>query len=409
MRSCPPTRRNEFVIINTLLASLTIIGAANFDSTSLAVKSEYDKWRISVSIHTPTAFTQPRGVVILLPGTDGIAEPDLLSVFSGQHKKGQLNAIGNQVIKENFAYVTFNTRGIKPIETCLMNKSVHPKIEDFKKKCIDYGIRKTLNFRKIERDIVDVINALRELPMFQQKKFAVIAVSEGGIHASRLIRSNDLKVDALIGIGIPTSSPSDHFRDQISQNVTYKILRRWMIKENLGFLELKDLDKVLPIVSDITRDRIAFLIGLTREGLSLDRLEKQSHYMYQEFDARITSFTRIKNPDAAALDFFGHSIKKFVSGAQNQDFLNDKVNLKTSLANFKGNLTFLYGEYDSLVLHDEKSVCDEGSAMQSCTYHVIPQTGHVLLNSENKFATDALAIISKTLNDLVRENGTENR
>lgn len=383
------------MIISWLLSLSLTANLEDYSIETLKLKSRHDDWTIDVKIYNKNANSQPKGIVFVLPGTDGIGHPDMLEFYSDSPFKGQPNPIGRQVISEGYTFVAFNTRGVRPIESCLPNKGKQPSFTDFEENCIDFSIRAKIRFHKIESDIQTVLSYFRTHPKWNGMKTAIIAVSEGGVHVNRLIRLNKINPNLLIEIGTPTSSPHHHFRDQISQNVSYQILRNWMVERKMDRMQVNDFDLAMPILPDDNRKKLKFLIGLTPDGLSLDRLSVQSKYMYEEFDKLIPTFIRKKNAEITGLNFFDYEIKNFVNGDQNRDFLTDKTNLKDSLRKYQGPKIFIYGEYDSLVLHSKESACDKND--KNCEYHLVPQVSHGLVSPENEFSREALSIISEAL------------
>ena len=392
------------MIISWLLSISLAAELNDYPVETVKLKSKYDNWTIDVKIYNKNIKSPPKGIVVLLPGTDGIAEPDMLEVFSSAPFGGQPSAIGRQVISDGFVYVTFNTRGIRPIESCLLKEGKQPLFTDFRDRCIDFRIRRKINFQKIESDIQIVMNFLHQNKEWNRAKKAIIAVSEGGVHASRLIRSRKINPDLLIGVGVSTSSPRDHFRDQISQNVSYSILRKWMKQKNVEKMTVDDLDLALPIVSQSNREKLKFLINLVPEGLTLNRLSIQSSHMYQEFDKRVPTFIRKNKAEITGLNFFDYEIKDFVSGAQNRDFLADRINLRDSLRGFQGQMVFMYGEFDSLVLHSKESACGKNESKKNCGYHIVPKAAHGLADSNNEYSGEALNIISRALENMANKD-----
>lgn len=368
----------------------------------MKIRSHYDKWTITVNITMPSNREYVSGIVFLIPGTDGVAEPDLFSVFDEEiEKKNQLTPIGRAVVEQGYAYVSFNTRGIHPLETCLLNSNEQPSLIKFRNRCIDKKIRKTISFEKVESDIEEVIRMVRDKPAFRNLKYVVLAVSEGGIHVSRLIRKKRISPDGIIGIGVPPMSPFELFRDQITQNVSYSKLRESLMNEEIEYISEEKLKDIFPIIQDETFQKLKFLVNLTPRGLNLERLNFQSQYMYSEFDKRIHLYTRKKNPIGTAINFYGLEIGNFVSGENNRNFLEDKVPLIDSLKYYRGQRAFFYGEFDSVVAHKKQLVCNGNDNSANCDYFEIPKVGHGLADSNNSYPKIAIELILDSLHSII--------
>jgi len=352
------------------------------------VQTRQDYQPSQPTIYRPGKGIYEKGVVLLIPGTDGIGDIPF-SKFKNLSPKllRRPHPLSRIINEEGFIFVTLNTRGIKPIKKCLKNTPVHEFKNVFPSRCINKDLRSKISWDLIEKDIETA--SLQIKRRFRKNRFGYLAVSEGGMHISRLIRQNRIAPDFVIGFGVPTSSPLENTRHQLTSAGYIRRILKTMDErqtEELGFSELETLfPDMLSLHKNYLKSQSSG--DVFQKAELVERLQKN----LAAFEQTKREILNLERNDAVSADMDGIEIPSFSSVKWWQDSLSDEVSLCESLKRFKGSVHLFYGEFDLQVGRDDSCEAQTSAlSLPKFQIHQIENLGHSLMDDSGRFTNELI-------------------
>ncbi len=364
----------------------------------ILVKSSDANWVTEVSIYYPKGVTDAKEIVIHLPGTDGIGEPSFRRFQQlTKNSISSKSSLTKEITGHGYVFISFNTRGIYPLRSCLANSSFVDVAGDFLRSCWNKDVRGKLDWINIESDIVEIIDAIKQHKNFKNRKIILLARSEGGMHAARLVRSKKIQVDGFVGLGVPTVAPFENARSQVAASLYLSRLIDYMGQKRINVFYPRMVDVVFPNMLENHRASLLDMIG--NDGITTDRAEKLLQSNAIEFDNQVPELLSLDRSLVLSGDMNGESIDVMASMGWWQDSLLDKVDFRTSMMNYHGKSVFLYGEYDYQVGRDLKTACG-GDSTKQCVMRTISGVDHSLYDQSGNYSRRALKSIIRAIREV---------
>lgn len=389
----------KFVIFFFFLSLCSDIFAGQ---KTISIKSEHGNWETEVSIFFPKKNLLPRGVVILVPGSESIGEPPINTIFNVKGKINSISKMGRRLIENGFIYVSFNTRGVYPIHKCLNQIAPKKREEIFLQKCWNSQIRSEIDWSIIESDIDVILNNLKKQREFNGLKIILLARSEGGMHISRLIREGRITPDGLVGLGVPSVSPLENSRLQLTLTAYLEEIEKYLTKTNTSCLHRDKLDIIFPTILPVHKANLLKIFERNcLEKKNIQTEIKSANAIFNFNLANLSNLDRTK-PVAGAIAHVNIPIMGSI--AWWHDALTDDIDLITSLKRYAGNRIFLYGQFDFQVTYNQQSTCPDKPEKYVCEIRIVPNVGHTLEDKNGKMSDSTVMIITKAIQNVLRKN-----
>ncbi len=362
----------------------------------IQIPTQHDNFHQKLTIYPAKKNLATKGVVIQIPGSDGIGDIPF-SNFRNFRKNSIYKAhpLASLFNRNGYAFVTFNTRGIDRLKDCLKNTRPSHLKQYFANNCIDEKIRKNIDWERIETDITMITAYFRNV--FEGQTLGYLTISEGGTHAFRLIRKEMVKPDFIIGLGVPTSSPLENARQQVSSAIYINKLLQFMSKKSLTEISTSQIETLFPHMLSLHKTQ--FRMQFVGERISRDQLTIKLAENLNEFERKAIEIMSLKRSDAVSADMDGIEIPSFSSVAWWQDSLMDDIPLCTSITGYAGNVHLFFGEFDSQVARGDET-CEDRSGRSTplkLTTYQISNTGHSLLDQHGNYTIEFLRKLEKIL------------
>lgn len=393
------------IVLLRYIASLLLIlfssnSYADVTLRTFKIPSKFENWEIEVFGFFPDMTSTVKGIIFVIPGTSGFVEPKILR----RNTENILNVeqpseLASAFLEAGYIYLTTNYRGMKSGYQCLREKQVKPI--EFIDECIDIEVRKTIDFEKIESDIELALERIQTSDELKSYPLIVAAISEGGVHISRLVQQKKIDPKGIIGIGVPTTSMLDNIKDQLSLNVQLRIVLNSLKKNKVKEFCPADIKKTLPYIRNeidqILRNNL-FQVCRRKSEISM--------YMRKAYDlANEQLRVMVSNPTPFGGNVFDVAVDEFVGFKWLLDALNDQDDLASKLAHYEGGLILIYGEYDSTIAISPDRVCkSKKQVKQQCIVKVMKGVDHTLQNQSSRIAKDVLVELVKYANSIVDVN-----
>lgn len=363
------------------------------------VAQQVGKRDIDIFGFAPSKGNLIKGLVFVIPGTNGYSEPRILKSDEEDNLIAeQPSELAKVFLSSGYIYLTSNYRGMKPFHDCLKKRVFSAR--EFIQRCIDFEERKSLDFEAIESDIESAINFIKAQKDLNLLPLIVVAFSEGGVHTSRLVHKKKINPDGIIGIGVPTTSMRDNIKDQLSMNIQLRVaLKQIRLKRKNEFCG-SDLQLAMPYiqhgVEQILREN---LFQICRNENEIQAYMQKSNDLVEE---QIIELLRNSAPFGGSV--FEQQVNEFIGFKWLLDALNDRESLMVKFMNYRKPTYFLYGEYDSTVSIHPNTICSlEKQRRQLCVSQFMRQLDHMLMNKNSKISNEALHKIIDITNTIVKE------
>lgn len=388
-------------LISTLfvlsIAIFPFSASASMTTIRYKVPSKFENWNIEIYGYAPSKNWTVKGVIFVVPGTNGFAEPNITQTnLSNKLTIKHPTDLAKTFVDAGYIYLTANYRGVRSFYECINQNEIVPKA--FVDNCVDLNIRKTLDFEKIEADIESALLFIKSKKELGAYPLIVTAVSEGGIHVSRLIQQKKINPVGIIGIGIPTTSAHDNIKTQISLSVELRIVLSYMKKNGRNKFCPSDIKKALPYISDES-DQI-----IRNNLFQVCRVDSDMHAYMNEarklVDKQLLYALREAKPFEGTV--FGLKVSEYFGYKWLLDVVNDRDSLYEKLSRYQGSVYLLYGQFDSTVEIKLVDFCKSNRRPKHlCKIEFLPNSDHVLEDKSSTIPKETLNLLVKYANSIV--------
>lgn len=351
------------------------------------VASPKSPWTIDVYVMQPTGGRTPHTVVLFLPGSDGIGDNDhafgVLSNMAGPTARRSF--LPYALAARGYAYAYFNYGGIGARERCSAGVPRPQLRARFLRRCLVSRVMRRHSFADRTADVAAVRAWIGTQVALKDARVILLGLSEGGMHAARLLRADPSLADGFVALGAPTESPAANLLAQMNRTLRYRTLLAYLERTGSDRLELSRLPEIFP---DDSAAVDYFRLGPLRAEPAWSKTQIETiramdvAFSTRAFHAAMKSIGR--RPVAG--EWFGKELPALYPSASFHEELADEIDMTSSLERFAGKTVFLFGEHDAQVAFSRRTACGEPQR-PGCRLARVAGAGHSLIMPGNQLST----------------------
>ena len=361
---------------------------------------------IPIDIYISADIPQPRGLIIVTPGTSGSGDYYLEgSLRSNVPDYDQQGGMVQLLASAGYASAFFWHSGIKRAKDCVEGETFDTRKKSLVTDCHIKTIRQKADLNSATWAVETAHKFLSENHLTSKLTKVALANSEGSYHAAKLIEAGKIEVDGVVLVGGMIESLSSTFQYQSLKEYYFKKIERTFEitqKDRLTFAEFVkygnfNIDLEYP-------KEPTWGVGLTIGGIVLDKqdIPKRRKYFSDFNEAVLKTFVGKNIGPEKSLFNINYISQDYYSVNYLEQAFSANRRVIDYLETYKGKVHYLFGEYDAQVKVPENLSCN--TLILSCKIEVIKGVGHGLENEQGYFPEHSKRAVLSAINSVLNKN-----
>jgi hypothetical protein len=347
--------------------------------------------RITIELVLPEG-RQPKGLVVVVPGSGGVADPyldaELKRPAYDPDSRGGMTA---KLLAAGYAAAYYGQRGYALPRTCISGASTPARAASFVLHCVDPAVRARVSLSSITADTGRVFAALAEHPRTRELRQIALPFSEGMHHVSVLAGQGAIHPAAIVAIGGPQVSVAHVVKYQSSYEHYVEIARKAFARCPGQQLAVDGVFRCAG--SPSTPFHLAKMRELASgEVLARDLLPLIRQSFLERYRLGLSPPHLPENATMSAV-YLGHPIPVAWNARYAQEQQTASKSTLEQLGSFDGRVRYLFGALDYYMPLPASGPCRAGSGEPAvptdCRFRVLDGVGHGL-EDESGFVPGAV-------------------
>jgi hypothetical protein len=361
-----------------------------------------DAISIPVEVFVP-ASGAPRAIVFVMPGTDGMSDPYLLtSLLKPDYRPDKMSGMTEVLLRSNYAVAYYNQRGLVPPKFCVAGATYQQRLESYADKCINVNIRANVSLSTITADTLKIFVALEVHPRLNKLPKIVLALSEGLYHVAQLVQNKSIQPIGIVSIGGPLESLADGMQYQLDRKYYFDLLETAFSKCNAKTLRIEQAfscGKIHPTQEKINDLKRVF----GSDSMSINDVAIKKSFFENETQKFYKTHARLPANAMTTLAVDSRIVAIWSVRFYSEIFAATQP-VGEKLSAFKGGLVFLYGAEDHRSRPHKAGQCRALLGSQNpkayCEIIVLEGLGHGLEDASGLPTKSALEALVSAIDNV---------